>query len=387
MSGSFDQDELDQLGDQIAELAAQIQAATYQLLLLIAAFDEQHGWYGGWRSCAHWLSWRTGIELPTAREKVRVAHALKSFPVTAKALESGQISFSKARAITRVSDPTFDAPLVDVAKEATTAQLERIVRRYRQVARHADEDQRLADKQQAERYLDVHTDDDGMLQIQGKLTPEVGARLLAALSQAEQTLFEGTGELLSACARRADALGLVADAATTADVDHVRADERYQVVVHVDAQSNAALHATDTLDVSAETRRRLTCDAATVTMIHAENGSVVDVGRKSRRITAALRRALATRDGGCHFPGCNHTRFVEAHHIKHWADGGPTDLGNLVTLCSAHHTALHEGRFTVRHSADVALAFHRPDGRALENAPSLLPRQLRANTRTSWLKN
>lgn len=367
---------VEQLGEQIAEVAAHIHAATHRMLKLLAEFDSREGWGGGgFRSCAHWLSWRTGIELSTAREKVRVANALHEFPATSKALEQGEISFSKARAITRVGEPTFDEPLVDVAKSATTAQVERIVRTYQQVTRNADEDQSLADKQEAERYLNLRTDENGMVRIDGRLTPEVGARLVKALEQAERELATGMSHsdvaAIPVAARRADALGWVANAAMSPGADGAQPDERYQVVIHVDEQCRGTPAADDGLNVSAETRRRLTCAASSITMTHADDGSVLDVGRKTRRINAAMRRALKTRDQCCQFPGCDHTRYVEAHHIQHWADGGKTSLDNLLTLCTRHHTAVHEGGVSVERTPDGAIAFRSRSGRVLDAAPKM----------------
>ena len=105
-----------------------------------------------------------------------------------------------------------------------------------------------------------------------------------------------------------------------------------EVVVHVSAETLAGV--TDQGDgLSAETSRRLLCDCGVVPMLEDGSGTTIDVGRKTRTIPAALRRALEARDGGCRFPGCGHRRFVDAHHIAHWIDGGTTDLCNTVLLC------------------------------------------------------
>jgi len=91
--------------------------------------------------------------------------------------------------------------------------------------------------------------------------------------------------------------------------------------------------------------RRLACDAGLLVIEEDEVGNVLDIGRKTRIIPPSMARALAIRDGGCQFPGCCDTRYVEGHHIKHWADGGETKLDNLVTLCRYHHRELHKGSF------------------------------------------
>ena len=122
------------------------------------------------------------------------------------------------------------------------------------------------------------------------------------------------------------------------------------------------------IHVSAETARRLACDAATVTMRHGPGGEILDVGRRTRTISPALRRALAARDRRCRFPGCDNRR-VDAHHLRHWADGGRTALDNLVLLCRRHHRAVHEEGFRVAMDAAGHVRFAHPDGRPLVEAP------------------
>src|SRR6056297_1842901 len=128
--------ELAVLEDEITELAAHLNAATYRLLTLVREFDERHGWSGaGMKSCAHWLNWKCGIALGAAREKVRVAHALGDLPQTSGALRAGRISFSKVRAMTRVATPQNEEYLLRIADHGTAAHVERLVRNYRKVKR------------------------------------------------------------------------------------------------------------------------------------------------------------------------------------------------------------------------------------------------------------
>jgi len=112
--------------------------------------------------------------------------------------------------------------------------------------------------------------------------------------------------------------------------------------------------------------RRLTCDASLVRIVETEEGKPLDVGRKTRTIPPAIRRALNTRDPGCCFPGCTYRRYLDAHHIEHWADGGETKLSNLVTLCRLHHRLVHEGEITVETLPGGGWRFQRPDGRHFE---------------------
>ncbi|HVT61856.1 MAG TPA: DUF222 domain-containing protein, partial [Thermoanaerobaculia bacterium] len=126
----------------------------------------------------------------------------------------------------------------------------------------------------------------------------------------------------------------------------------------------------DGCHVSAETSRRLACDAALVVMRHAASGRVLDVGRRTRVISPSLRRALEHRDGGCRFPGCG-LKLCDAHHVEHWADGGETRLANTLLLCRRHHRAVHEEGFSVELAPDGEAHFYRPDGRPLPAAPAL----------------
>lgn len=219
-----------------------------------------------------------------------------------------------------------------------------------------------------------------------------------------------------AARRRADAIGLIAERALAAGfgpgddapVSGSRAG-RYQVMLHVQADalaeeavatklaeeaptharrggraersaaadgapapadSRARPHLDDGTPVTAVTARRLACDAGRVVVRHDIDGSVLDVGRRTRTVPPALRRALEVRDRGCRFPGCG-SRFTDAHHIVHWADGGETRLGNLVLLCRRHHRSVHEGRVRVCLDRLAQVVFFTPDGRTLGEAPPL----------------
>ena len=378
--------DVDELGDAIAELSARIQAATYELLVLIREFDEREGWGAGFASCAHWLNWRTGLALGAAREKVRVARALADLPRVSAAMRRGAVSYSKVRAITRVATADTEERLLGFALAGTAAHVERLVRAWRRVDRLADaEDDR---RRHAGRHLQMWVDEDGMMVVRGRLTPEVGAVLQRALDAAEAQLgpaesdpaqgidvTETPAPQPNAGQRRADALGLVAESALAADLDPGSAGDRYQVVVHVDADALQADATTgqaalDTgVGVPAGTSRRLACDAARVVMRHGHDGTVLDVGRKTRTIPPAIRRALETRDRRCRFPGCESHR-CDAHHLRHWADGGATRLDNLVLLCRRHHRAVHEEGFRIQSTDRGEIRVIQPDGRPLVDAPT-----------------
>src|SRR5574341_1400008 len=179
--------ELNQLGDEIADLSAHLEAATAPLLDLIREFDARGGWNSGFRSCAHWLSWRVGLDPGAARERVRVARALGTLPLLAQALARGELSYSKVRALTRVATPETEQRLLNVGRGGTAAHVERIVRGWRRVDRHAEA--RETARRHASRALHVCEDEDGTVVLRGRLAPEVGALLLRALAAARETLY------------------------------------------------------------------------------------------------------------------------------------------------------------------------------------------------------
>jgi hypothetical protein len=358
---------------EICELAAHIAAATCRWLLLVAEFDERRGWaeWGVW-SCAHWLSWRCGIATRSAREHVRVGRALTNLPLVREAFAAGELSYSKVRAITRVADEKTEASLLEMARHATGAQLERLVRSYAgALAATVDQARQTVDQ----RRLTYYWEDDGSLTIQARLPAEDGAAVLAALRAAEhQRPAEADEELPSPAARRADALAAVARAALEDGLGASTAPDGALITVHVDAQTLAGdeVHERSELAdgpaLAPEVVRRLGCDGSVVRILE-RDGQPLSVGRRTRVISPALRRALHSRDGGCRFPGCEHRRFLHAHHIQHWARGGPTTLSNLVQLCSHHHRLVHEGGFAVQSSAGDGIVFRRPDGRSIPTVP------------------
>ncbi len=380
-------DDLDRLGDEIAELSAHLDAATARLLDLIREFDARGGWANGCRSCAEWLSWRVGLDLGAARERVRVARALGTLPALGGALARGEVSYSKVRALTRIATPETEARLLAVARAATAAQVERIVRGWRRLDRLAEAEETA--KRHGSRSLHVYTDEDGMVVLRGRLEPEAGVLVLRALEAAGEALYprgrphpmpagaaDPAAEPPTPAQQRADALALLAESALRHELDPGAPGERYQVVVHVDAGALANPDQPgqsvleDGTHVSAETSRRLACDATRVVRRQDGEGRLLEVGARTRTIPPALRRALQHRDHGCRFPGCG-VRHAQGHHIHHWANGGPTRLENLALLCRRHHRAVHEEGYRVERRSDGWLEFSRPDGRPIPEAPEL----------------
>jgi hypothetical protein len=152
------------------------------------------------------------------------------------------------------------------------------------------------------------------------------------------------------------------------------AGERYQVIVHVDHDAlpeegtGLRSHLEGGPRVSAETSRRLSCDCSVVRVHQGVDGEILNIGRKSRQIPPAIRRALHLRDQGCRFPGCTQHRYVDGHHVIHWSDGGETSLDNLVLLCRHHHRLVHEGSFSVTREGK-AFRFRDPTGALMPAAP------------------
>ncbi len=364
-----------QLGERIVELAARINIATYEMLTLIAEFDRREGWADAFNSCAEWLAWSTGRTIGTCRENVRVAHALQDLPKTSAEMEAGRLSYTKVRAITRVATKATEGELLELADKGSAAELERMVRGWRHLSR--DGELTAEEVRHQRRAFSVVIDADGTYVVRGRLEPEAGAVLMRAIEAATDALYRGEdpGARPTSRQRRADAAGLVAERALAAGLKAAHSGtraERYQVTVHaemstLEERGEGGRSEVDGVRVSAETSRRMACDASLVQMLHRE-GKVVSVGRKTRTIPPHIRRALEERDRGCRYPGCG-GRFTEAHHVRHWADGGETSLANTVLLCRRHHRLVHEGRVRMALDAKGQAVFFTRGGKMLGSVP------------------
>ncbi len=399
----------EELSEALTRLAGHINAAQYRFLKLLAALIEREAWEGhsGMKSPAHWLNYYCGIDLGAAREKVRVAKCLATLPLIDAAFSTGVISYSKVRAMTRAATPENEAHLLQVARHGTAQHVEKLVRKFARASRLADpqHDQR----QYETREFCWYHEDDGMLVFKGRLPAAEGAAFMKAMDalvrnvvQQKPANQDGPAQDVSAetfvdgstvksvdepaptfSQKRADALVAMADlamTALTADGKPVCTADKYQVIVHIEANGSADVsaetfqHRSCTLDsdacvfpLAATTARRLACDATLVTVLEDSAGNVLNVGRKTRTIPPAIRRALTLRDHGCRFPGCCETRFVDAHHIHHWCDGGETSLDNLILLCRHHHGLLHREAFAIVQGAE-GFEFVSADGRKLPRA-------------------
>ena len=407
-------DELFLLGERCAEAYAASDALQYKAMKLLAEFHHRDGWQGTGRgSTVEWLAWRISVKPGGARERLRTALALEELPETSEAMRMGQLSFTKARALTRVATPENESALLEFAYAGSANNLERVVRAWKSLDRKSEVTAEQI--RHRSRRFSAWVDETGMVVVNGRLDPEVGAVFMRAVEAANDALFraEGRGEdgphpgasgptsgstpidgeEIKPEQRRADAMGLIAERAlaagfggrvdavagpeqeadTPAPISGSRA-ERYQVMLHVDADTlqedkePGLSELEDGSRVSAETSRRLACDCGVVHINRDENGEVQGAGRRIRTVNPQLRRALEARDRGCRFPGCG-LRFAEAHHVVHWADGGETTLMNTVLMCRTHHRAVHEGGVKVCLDKNRQAVFFTPKGKVLAGAP------------------
>ena len=358
-------DELVEIGERIAETAVHLDAAMHRLLTDIRVFDEGGGWYRqGATSCAHWLSWRVGWTLATGRERVRVAKALATLPLLDAALSRGEVSYSKVRAMTRVATPDNEETLLAYAQHATAAELETICRRFHAATASVD-----AETEAAQRKVTRRTLDSGLHQIAAVLRPDEAAFLWQAITRATRDSADPGAAQPSAETRPTLADGIVALAQSYLRGDHAERPP-VEVVVTI-TEPDAPAELADGTCISAEADR-LACDCAVVEMHTDAAGNPLAVGRKTRTISTALRRALSHRDAHrCRFPGCTHRRYLDGHPIEHWAHGGPTTLDNLISLCTYHHGFVHEHGYTVELTPDGP-RFTDPRGREVR-APRPAP--------------
>jgi hypothetical protein len=399
------------LEDRLCRDASAITAAMCRWLELLAELVRRRVWADqGARTPGVWLSWRLGVDGSTAREYVRVALRLRDLPAVRDRFAEGTLSYSKVRAITRVAVTTSESQLLDWADHATAHQLETIVSGLRRAQRArgdevaAGEDPRY--RQQVRTLADgtavmtVRGPVEDILALDGQLRAlgDQLARERAGPSETDEAADDDapTGPVSedgeptgpwpdpeghssdlpddgprqrTTAADRVDALVHAVAVAATAEVPiDTSGLDRHTLVVEVADEHLTTPPAPDgrpdpvpVRDTSGRLRamdrralRRLACEAGLVGARTGRDGTPLDVGRRSRRTSAALRRALHLRDRSCTYPGCHATRHLHAHHVALWSQDGPTDLANLALLCSFHHRYVHD------HDIDIEV---RADGR------------------------
>ena len=398
----------EQLGSRIVGLSGRIAAATCRWLLLVAEFDRRDACAAfGLSSTARWLSHHCGIAHRTALDHVRVARTLLAHRPMAAEMAAGRISYSHARAISRVAEPEDTElvdRLVDIAEHGTVGQLEDTVRGLRTVEKNEqDEADRKAGRPTGpEDTLDSRIGSDSRWHLSARLAPERGAVVDAALAAVARA--DGMS--------RVDALERLAEIGLAALADEgrmpreLRGDERTAIVVHLDAadvppppgsepgtaaggRAEEGTAEDGATGAGAATRPqrpfarlvdgpglpdsvayRLLCDGRLRTVVYETDPDgqrrVLDVGRCQRLVTRKQYRALVARDGKqCLIPGCGSRRRLHVHHVIHWLHGGLTDPDNEILACEVHHHKIHDGEIDVRAVTSGRFRFFRADGAEL----------------------
>lgn len=279
---------------RIAAAHAAVSAALVTLLDLVPELDSNEAWTrNAATDMTAWLTFDLGLAPRTARSWVRVGKELPGLPLIHQALRAGRISFDEAAVLVRLADADHEGRLLQLTREVSQADLTKAIKE-------------LLSTEPVEPEPDDHM----------------------------SGLFRDPEE------RQGEAMVQMASEALAREGDHDRAT----VVVHVSADELRDPSATARVAgkrVDRQELLRLTCDGRVQPAIDDSGGFTVGVGRVTRQIPAWLRRLMTERDGGCRFPGCVRTRWTHGHHIVHWANRGPTNLDNLVTLCGFHHRLIH----------------------------------------------
>lgn len=330
----------------------------------------------GYVSPVAWMSHRLRMAGSRAAQRLRTARALERMPATRRALAEGEISRSAVVALVQAHETnpaefaSSEPLLVEAAMTLSASDLMRAVSYWRQAADLRGPEEQ-AKRLHARRRLHVSPTVDGMVRVDGDLDPENGQILITALRSVQDAAARGGPDPRAPAQRRADALGEICRRWLGSVDRPVVAGERPHVVVTVDLKALAGMPGSrcefdDAGPISSETARRWACDASVTRVITRGASEPLDVGRRTRVVPAALRRAVAVRDRHCRFPGCDRPQgWCDAHHVEHWADGGPTALSNLVLLCRPHHRLVHHG-FRVQ-MVDGRPEFTRPDGSTLDD--------------------
>ena len=375
---------LEKLVHRILHLEIRARSRMAEWLELVAEFDRRGAAQkAGFRGTAEWLAWECRLEARTAREHVRIARRLSDLPQISRAFADGRLSYSHARALARASEEEDEAELLRVALISSTVELERHIRQLRSSAA-ADLD--VANAGRARRSVKWFWDEDGSLRFFGRLGAEEGALFVEAVETAVQTLAADGDDPCCAegwarpplGAQRADALvealvggGVHTELVLHADLAalecHARGDE---------ARAGDTCALRDGPAIPSEMARRLTCDARV-------SLRGLNLGRTTRTVTPTQRRALEVRHGRvCCVPGCHRTHGLEAHHIRHWAEGGGTDLDNLALVCRYHHRSVHEDGFRLTRRRGT-LVLQDARGRDLRCLPAARPRSQSPPSRAS----
>lgn len=353
----------DELAVTIDRLHGLMCAAERQMLAVVAEYERRRAYEeDGAASMTAWLAYRLAASHQTASRWARTARRLESLPALSEAFGEGRLSHDQVVALAGAATPETDAALAQEGPGWSAARCQALARRVRRVT-PAD-----AAEAHRRRSLRWQWDTEGrMLQLSGRLPAEAGATVVAAIERVAEAAKPdpATGVFDPYEARAADALVELA----SSHLGAASSPHRATVVVHADVAALTGgagvveVEGGPSLDV--EALRRQACDCRLELAAHGPGGALVGVGRARRTIPGWMNRALRHRDGGCRFPGCERRRWVHGHHILFWADGGGTDLANLVSLCPFHHRLVHEGGWRIHGEPEGELTFVRPGGRPL----------------------
>jgi hypothetical protein len=340
-------------------------AASSECLQDVAEVDEGKLWErDGATSMSSWLAARYGLAWGTAREWVRVAHALRGLPRIARAYASGRLSWDQLRPLTEFATTETDAMWAERGPRLRPWTLYREAARHRRVARRQAEDARRLRSVRLYRDFDLP-----LMYLEATLPAEEGAAVESALSRRAERVVLADCPNAPQEARMADAL---VELVTGGGLDQA---PPATLVVHAGAEVLTGQQETGPWLAESESGvrlpsdavRRLACDSR-IEWVLESGGRTVGTGRRGRAVPSQLMRVLRHRDGTCRFPGCERRRWVQAHHLVHWADGGGTNLDNLVLLCHAHHRLIHEGGWRTSGHPGRDLRYHDPTGRPLRRA-------------------
>ena len=379
-------EDLDRIGDEeletdLVELERSARILQAERLRRLAEVDRRGAYRrDGYLSISGWVANALRIGSQAATGEVRMARAFRDMPLTRAALGAGEVSGQAARLLVRAreSHPTEfvddEAVLLEGARQLRIKDLYRALEHWRQAidpVGAAEEDELRFQR----RFLHVSPTLYGMVRVDGELDPESGQSVMAALHAVQDADVRAGSppDSRSPAQRRADALvELCSQWLGSSERPKVSGERPHMtVVVDVDALAGAS-DARSELEggqpLHPESARRLACDAAITRVLTSGRSEPVDVGRRTPIVPHTIRRALVVRDRGCTFPACERPpEWCDAHHVKHWADGGQTALSNLILLCRQHHRSMHAtGSFTVE-MIDGRPRFHRRDGTVLED--------------------
>ena len=369
----------DELAEHVVELERADRALEAERARAVAEIEARRSYAAdGFLSTASWLSHATGVGGSVAAQQVRLARGLPRMPRTRAALADGALSLAAASLLVGARDAAPEAfgrceeALVAAASSLPPRDLRRALDHWHLLV-DADRAEDASRRRFERRGLHVSCTIDGMVRLDGDLDPETGQTVISAIGSIVDASARGADDDDRRPAqRRADALGEICRRYLDSGDRPVVAGERPHVTVTVGLAALEARRGAgdlrDTGVVMAEDARRIACDAMVTRVVTRGRSEPLDVGRQTPVVPTALRPAVGVRDRGCRFPGCDRADgWCDAHHVIHWADGGPTSLANLVLLCRRHHRLVHE-RFGLR-MLDGRPVFTRPDGSILMARP------------------